>query len=261
MLAICSAASTRNAVTTAGSRDQPLDPGAAHCRHDEVFIPAGAYRPFFKRGARTSAVPVAPICLSATPVTNQEYLSFVRERPQWRKSRVKALFAERSYLADWPDDLAPPSAQLSQPVTSVSWFAAGAYCEAHGGRLPTVAEWERVAGGDAPANATGTAGQSAATDSGTAPFSFAMGRKAADLADTPLVLAGIWEWTADFNSALVSGRIGTDEPADASLFCGDGFRAVDATNYSAFLRYSFRSSLRGDFALKNLGFRCAQEVP
>jgi len=219
------------------------------CRPHEVFVPAGVYTPFFKSGGETRSVPVEPICLSATTVTHEEFLEFVREHPAWQKSRIKKLFAEDSYLADWPGDLTPSPETLSQPVTFVSWFAAGAYCESLGSRLPTVAEWERFAGGNEPANRPTNA-----------PFAFAMGRSAPELANTALQFPGVWEWTANFNSALVSGRIGTNEGADTSQFCGDGVRAVDPSNYGAFLRYSFRSSLRGNFALRNLGFRCVREA-
>lgn len=221
------------------------------CRAGEVFVPAGVYQPFFKSGTENRLLPVEPLCLGATPVTHEEFLEFVRDHAAWRKSHAKAIFAEDGYLQDWQDDLAPPPEMLSQPVTYVSWFAAGAYCEAQGARLPTVAEWERAGG------ATGSATSAAAAT----PFAFAMGRSAPELARTPLEFPGIWEWTANFNSALVSGRIGTSAGADSSQFCGDGIRAVDPSNYGAFLRYSFRSSLRGNFTLKNLGFRCVREAP
>jgi len=245
-------------VAEAGPANQIVRACTSACRTQEIFVPAGVYKPFFKSGTGTRQVPVEPLCLSATAVTHEEFLGFVRDHPDWRKSRIKELFAEASYLADWQDDLTPQPDTLSQPVTFVSWFAAGAYCEARGARLPTVAEWERIAGGSAPPNKPGTT--SGAGGSGTAPFAFAMGRSAPELANTALQFPGVWEWTANFNSALVSGRIGTNEGADASQFCGDGIRAVDPSNYGAFLRYSFRSSLRANFALKNLGFRCVREV-
>lgn len=236
----------------AGPANQNARARTTACGAHEVFVPAGVYTPFFKTGSGTRSVPVAPICLSATPVMHEDFLAFVRDHPDWRKSRIKELFAEKSYLADWQDDLTPRPEMLSNPVTFVSWFAAGAYCEARGGRLPTVAEWERFAGGSASADGP---------SEGASPFAFAMGRRAPDLADTALELSGVWEWTSNFNSALVSGRIGTNEGSDSSQFCGDGIRAVDPSNYGAFLRYSFRSSLRGSFALKNLGFRCVREMP
>jgi formylglycine-generating enzyme len=219
------------------------------CRTHEVFVPAGFYRPFFKSAGETRVVPVEPLCLSASTVTHAEFREFLRDHPQWQRSRIKKLYAEDSYLVDWQDDLTPPPDLLSQPVTYVSWFAAGAFCESRGGRLPMVSEWERFAGGIQPENKPTPA-----------PFAFAMGKSAPELAGTALQFQGVWEWTANFNSALVSGRIGTNEGADSSQFCGDGIRAVDPSNYGAFLRYSFRSSLRGNFALKNLGFRCVREA-
>jgi sulfatase modifying factor 1 len=237
----------------AGTSNRDLRAYASACRAQEVFVPAGVYQPFFKTGAQTRPVQVGPICLSASPVTHEEFLGFVRDHPDWRRSRIKELFAEKSYLRDWHDDLTPRPEMLSSPVTFVSWFAAGAYCEAHGGRLPTVAEWERFAGDGTPAIRP--------SDTGTSPFAFAMGRKTSELAHTALEFPGVWEWTSNFNSSLVSGRIGTNEGADSSQFCGDGIRAVDPSDYGAFLRYSFRSSLRGNFALKNLGFRCVREIP
>jgi formylglycine-generating enzyme len=215
----------------------------------EVFVPAGRHKPFF-RSAGNREVPVAPMCLDVAPVSNAQYLEFVRAHPEWRKSRIERLFAEPNYLAHWQDDLSLPAESLSEPVVFVSWFAASAFCEANGSRLPRVHEWERVAGARAPGPPSASA----------QPFAFAMGHRAADLVRSPLVLARIWEWTEDFNSSVVSGGLGTAQDGNTNLFCGDGYRATDATDYAAFLRYSFRSSLRGDFALKNLGFRCTRDA-
>jgi formylglycine-generating enzyme required for sulfatase activity len=206
------------------------------------------------------------MCLDAGPVTHAQFQEFVRTHPEWRRSRVDRIFAEPNYLAHWHDDLAAPADSLAAPVVQVSWFAAGAYCESQGGRLPTVREWERFAGARAPgpaapgAGASAVAGADAQSPAAEAtPFAFAMGQRAPDLTGSPLVLARIWEWTEDFNSALVSGRASGQE-GDSTQFCGDGYRAADATDYAAFLRYSFRSSLRADFALRNLGFRCTRDA-
>ena len=226
-------------------------PRACSSMRDEVFVPAGRYQPFFKRSNRRP-VRVAPMCLGTAPVSNAQYLDFVREHPEWRKSKVDKLFAEDRYLASWSGDLEPPADALNAPVTFVSWFAADAFCASSGSRLPKVAEWERFAG--APP------GQRPGRGAGNTSFEFAMGQPAADLAHTPIRMSGIWEWTEDFNSAVVAGRIGNAQGGGAGLFCGDGFRAADPTNYSAFLRYSFRSSLRADFALRNLGFRCKRDA-
>jgi len=226
----------------------------------EMFVPAGRHKPFFK-SAGNREVPVAPMCLDVAPVSNAQYLEFVRTHPEWRRSRIDRIYAEPNYLAQWKDDLTPPAESLSEPVVFVSWFAASEFCEAHGSRLPRVREWERFAG--ARTSAPNSAAQAdGATGAPGPPFAFAMGHRAADLARSPLVLARIWEWTEDFNSSVLAGGLGrAQDGGDSTLFCGDGYRATDATDYAAFLRYSFRSSLRGDFTLRNLGFRCTRDAP
>ena len=36
--------------------------------------------------------------------------------------------------------------------------------------------------------------------------------------------------------------------------------ARDVENYPAFMRYGFRSSLKADYCVHNLGFRCAKDL-
>jgi formylglycine-generating enzyme required for sulfatase activity len=201
-----------------------------------LSIPAGDYLPFYKGKNGLQSRPVPAFGVAAQPVTRQDFLRFVRRDPRWRRSRVQRLFAEATYLADWSDDLNPGAASLTGAVTGTSWFAAKAYCASVGMRLPTTVEWER---------ALGVVGHSFTALTGA--------RVDANLA------ASLWEWTADFNSLPVADGDSTDSLA--TLFCGAGARATDATDYGAFLRYSFRSSLKADFALKNLGFRCAEGAP
>jgi sulfatase modifying factor 1 len=228
-----------------------IGPNCGIEKRELVMIPAGRYSPFFKQKGAQS-IPVAAFWLDAAPVTRKEYLDFVRRNPVWRKSQVKALFAEGTYLADWVNDLSP-GGNFEDPVTFVSWFAARAFCADRDQRLPTVAEWERTAGA---VNSTTDAFDTAVAQS-QAPFRFAMGRLAADVRSPSIALGNTWEWTADFNSAMALGD-STDANGRSSLFCGAGFRSNNATDYAAFLRYSFRSSLRANYTLKTLGFRCAR---
>jgi formylglycine-generating enzyme len=218
-----------------------------------LHVPVGRYYPFFKPAdssvASNRAVVVDEFWLDAAPATRADYLDFVRAHPEWRRSHVRALFAENNYLADWHDDLDPGTAARDQPVTFVSWFAARAYCSAHDQRLLTVAEWERVAG-SGPRQDSSSAVRTA---NAASPFGFAMGRMAADIANPSLRVGKVWEWNADFNSAPFA--------TSGSLFCGDGYRSTNPLDYAAFLRYSFRSSLRANYALKNLGFRCGRTRP
>lgn len=215
---------------------------------DLLPIPSAPFRPFFKGSLAPTRVNA--FRLARSPVTRGDFLSFLKCHPEWRRSRATASLSEAAYLSDFSDDLTPGPLPLDAPVTFVSWFAARAFCASHGLRLPTTIEWERALGSNGEPG--GSSGGSA-----TAPtFEFAMGRAAADLHDSELQAAGVWEWTSDFNSTPVAGG------AAASQFCGDGVRSNAPSDYAAFLRYSFRSSLKAGYALKNLGFRCARnEAP
>lgn len=216
-----------------------------------IVVPTGDYRVFFKRPSGVESIPVDAFYVDDAPVTKRQYLEFVRDNPQWRRSAVRTLVAEPAYLRDWDDELNPGD-DLDAPVTYVSWFGARAYCAKQGRHLPTVAQWERFAGepltGDASVDAQPVH---------AVPFQFAMGRTAADLRGTALKFAAIWEWTEDFNSAPALVAEGAS-PGDKPRFCGDGLRSNNSVDYAAFLRFSFRSSLRGNYTLKNLGFRCAR---
>jgi sulfatase modifying factor 1 len=106
----------------------PLAPAAAGGRRGEarmVSVPAGSYRPLYGR-RDDPPTRVAGFRIDRDPVTRGDYLEFVRDRPEWRRSAVRALFANRAgYLADWRGDLfAGDAPALRQPVTGVSWFAA-----------------------------------------------------------------------------------------------------------------------------------------
>ena len=94
------------------------------------------------RAADKTPVSVAPFSMRVEPVTEGEFRRFVLAHPQWRRDRVARTFAAAGYLRSWrgPETIADPSGEQA-PVVEVSWFAAQAYCESEGARLPT---WSRV---------------------------------------------------------------------------------------------------------------------
>ena len=48
---------------------------------------------------------------------------------------------------------------------------------------------------------------------------------------------------------------------DRNLFCAGGsVGATDVSNYAAYMRYAFRASLKANYAVANLGFRCATAI-
>jgi len=230
-------------------------------------IPDGVYRPFFLAQNDLKEVPVKAFCIDILPVTNGDFLEFVRANPQWRRSQVKRIFADDSYLKNWTDDLDPgTNAPAQAPVTFVSWFAAKACAQWKGKRLPTVAEWEYVAS----ASPTRKDGENDAgfkrrvlewysTPAPTRLSPVATGR--ANFWGVHDLHGLVWEWVADFNTAMVTGDARGDTGLNRQLFCGAGAQgARDFENYPAFMRYGFRSSLKADYCVHNLGFRCAKDL-
>jgi formylglycine-generating enzyme required for sulfatase activity len=228
-----------------------------------VQLPAGTYVPFFARASRKSLgsadqhkpVSLAAFRLDKDPVSNANFLAFVRAHPEWRRSAIKRIFADPDYLAQWKSDLALGNAEdAKRPVTNVSWFAAEAYCEAQGGSLPMTDQWE-YALADKNADARGLKDRILVwygTPS-TAPLASVEQGHANGYGVRGLV-GLVWEWTLDFNSMMS----GADLRAGEEQFCGGGaLGAADPSDYASFMRYSMRASLKASYTTKNLGFRCA----
>ena len=241
----------------------PAPPAAAAqpAPADMVRLPAGSYVPFLVRKANEPAeTPVAAFWLDRTPVTNARFRDFLRHHPEWRRSRVPAIFAEGHYLDGWSGDLAWGRDQSGdQPVAGVSWFAAQAYCTAQGKSLPTTDQWEYAL---ADAGRHQTELRNRILDWYAQPNGARLPpvRQAAANGYGVAGLTGlVWEWTLDF--ASLSGPELRDAGKNSGLFCsGAALAARDATDYAAFMRYSFRASLKAAFTTANLGFRCAKEA-
>lgn len=234
-------------------------------------LPAGEYRPLFRRTSEPSAMVVAPFLLDRNPITRGQYLEFVTACPSWRRSRVSRLFADATYLAEWKADLDPGTDAdpdvLRRPVVQVSWFAARAYAAWRGRRLPTTSEWERAA-------AEGFTEVDGRRDRA---FQTAVAHWYASRAPEVLPAVGlgrpslhgihdlhglIWEWTEDFNASMVTGDAREDTGLERQLFCGAGsVGASERSDFPAFMRAGFRSSLKAAYTVSNLGFRCAADAP
>jgi formylglycine-generating enzyme len=109
-----------------------------------VLIKGGKYIPLY--GRDSLLVSISDFQMDVYPVTNQEFLEFVKKYPKWQRSSIKKLFADGNYLINWKSDSALGDSQsLKAPITNISWFVANDYCECQGKRLPTVDEWEYAA--------------------------------------------------------------------------------------------------------------------
>ncbi len=227
-----------------------------------VQIPGGYYKPLYLDKKEGKKEKVGTFELDIYPVTDREFSEFVSVKPFWSPEGISRLAAESNYLQHWKQNLSVRSS--SSPAVNVSWFAAKAYCRWKKKRLPTVSEWEFAAMADETR-------RDASRDRIFLKrimqwYSKPNSSKLNDVGTGYRNLYGIydmhgqiWEWTDDFSSAIVTGDSRNDSDLDKGMFCGSGaLGANDFGNYAAFLRYGLRSSLKANYTLPNLGFRCAR---
>ncbi len=241
---------------------------AGQPRSDKVArVEGGEFSPLYGVQSGQKLV-VDSFAMDRFAATNQEFFEFVEEHKRWSPEQVPSLLADELYLSHWSDKSKQPRAsQLDKPVTFVSWFAAQAYCESKGGRLPTVLEWEyAAAASETKRNATrDPAFVQKLLEWYSAPAKAAsaiprVGQSPANFWGIHDLHGVIWEWTFDFNSVFVSGDNRQDSESVKDLVCGAG--AVSASNredYAAFMRYAMRNSLRASYTTSSLGFRCVYE--
>jgi formylglycine-generating enzyme required for sulfatase activity len=71
----------------------------------------------------------------------------------------------------------------------------------------------------------------------------------------------VWEWVYDYGASLVAADSREKEGADSNRFCGTaGANAQRPSDYAAFMRIAFRSSLEAAYTTTRLGFRCAADL-
>lgn len=229
-----------------------------------VVVKGGVFIPLY--GVDSTAVKVNDFHIDRYPVTNQDFLEFVKKYPKWKRSKVKRLFADKNYLSLWKNDLVlGKKVKPNSPVTNISWFAAKKYCECLGKRLPTVDEWEYAAMADqktADARKKESYNQYILEWYETPKtYNNPVGSTFENYWGIYDMHGLVWEWTMDFNSVLISGESRKDVDKDSNLFCGSAaVGASDLMNYAAFMRYAIRGSMKANYAIKNLGFRCVKDI-
>jgi len=229
-----------------------------------VDIPAGTLASVLARDAQQQPQAIAAFAMRATPVTVGELQRFVVAQPQWQRGRVATVFADADYLSGWRDPVTPGDGwRADQPATGLSWFAAQAFCESEGGRLPSWPEWEYVAAADE------TRVDARADPAWRARILAWYSRPATQA--LPAVggppnaygvrdLHGlVWEWVDDFNALLVNPDSRSADDPDKLQFCGAG--AIDLQqreNYAVLMRVALLSSLDASNSTRSLGFRCVR---
>jgi formylglycine-generating enzyme required for sulfatase activity len=243
-------------------------PSQRHASPGMTLVGPGVYRPLYPASPAEREVPVKMFLLDTKPVTNGEFLAFVRTHQEWRRDAVKRVLADPDYLVHWegPDSLGP-TVRAASPVTYVSWFAAKAFCAARSARLPTEREWELAA----------LATEAAPDGSRDPAWTARILRFYSEPASSPALgdvgkgkpnywgvydMHGlIWEWIYDFGASLVTSDSREKGAADQSRFCGaSGADSQNPADYASFMRIAFRSSLEAPYTTARLGFRCARDM-
>lgn len=193
-------------------------------------------------------------------VTKAEFLDFLIKNPKWNKNIVSSVFADVTYIKnfDYKRD--------NRPITEVSWFVAKSFCESHNMRLPTLVEWEYLAAAsEIKSNANKDEkflrrildwyGETKSEKLKNVKSIYKNKYQIWDLHGL------VWEWVEDFNSSFVTGESREDSSFNKNMFCGAGsMSGANKEDYAAFMRFAFRSSLKGNSTVWNLGFRCVRSL-
>lgn len=226
---------------------------------EQVMIPSGSFHSVMPE-VKGEPISVDTFYLDKTAVTNAQFEDFIAENNQWAKSAVPSIFANSGYLKHWSDNPKTTSMNSNKPVTNVSWFAANAYCEWAGGRLPTLNEWEysaQLMDFDSHAEANEFAGRlmswysSFDTKNIAAVGSTGIENRHGVIDQFGLIM----EWVQDFKPVVAD---------NLSLDCGTVGRMQqlgNAYSYAASIRYITRMSYKPQTAVATMGFRCAYNGP
>ena len=261
----------------------PLDPSKPIVPKGMVSIPAGEFQ-MGSNGpeALNSEQPVHTVYLNALfidqhEVTNLEYQTFILANPEWQREQIHSKFHDGDYLKLWrgvrENDY--PKGKADHPVVYVSWYAAMAYADWVGKRLPTEAEWEYAARG-------GLTGK-------RFPWGDVLEFDKADKANIGLVgdttavgkyppngyglydmTGNVWEWCLDeYNKDFyftsphenpLSGANSVDWIINnfTSIKPNRVLRGGSWNSDPIYLRVAFRRWNKPSFTSENFGFRCAK---
>lgn len=228
---------------------------------DEFGVPLQLLLP--ERPQRS--VDVEPFYLDVDDVTNAEFLQFVQAKSEWSGGGADTALHNGRYLEHWGPE-GPSEDDLDRPVTFVTWYAAVAYCQWRGRRLPTETEWEFAAGGGAP---------DPMFPWGSDPPSDELVSWSADGIDEPVPVASyppngfglydmagnVWKFLADEWRDSHEGELlrpgGLDPDTAAAVTSRRVVRGGSWGAAAVNLRVRYRDSHRPHDAREMVGFRCA----
>jgi len=230
---------------------------------DYVPVDGGLFRSALPVNGRE--VTVAPFLMRTRPVTNAEFLAFVGVHPEWQRGKVAALMVSAGYLGDWATAESFGSLPADAPVTGVSWYAARAYCEGEGARLPDWYEWEFAAAADV------TRADARADPAWRAQILQWYEHPAASILPNVGGRKNVWgisdlhgsiyEWVEDFNGLFVTTDSRSQGEQRTLQTCGAAALSLDdRENYAILMRIAMLSALSARDTVGSVGFRCAKDM-
>lgn len=230
---------------------------------------------------------VGPYTIDKYPVTNGQYIEFVRDggyksykywlSDGWEKVKENGWEAPMYWETDGDNDEAEwyicdfagfRKINPREPVAHISYYEADAYCKWAGKRLPTEAEWEMAAcwngntksaypwGDDAPTPERCNLLESGhwhcvevgAYPDGASPYGCQQ------------MIGDVWEWTASEFTGYPGFRSEFDEYNDKWFANQKVLRGGSFGTPTASIRASYRNFFRLDERWMIAGFRCAQNA-
>ena len=252
---------------------------------DMAFIPAGN----FQMGSDDPAAnedehPVHTVSLDAFfidkyLVTNTQFKEFVDANPQWHKRRwfkdhIPSAYHDGGYLKHWEDETYP-NGKGEHPVVNVSWYAAMAYAQWKGKRLPTEAEWEKAARGGLKGKKYPWGDSISADDANyfyyvgdTTP----VGHYPANRYGLHDMSGNVWEWCLDSYHAYFYVNSSPQNPfsaIDSVAWITRNFESVKSTRVLRGgswgidvqgVRCAYRFKGNPTYTLPTFGFRCVKDI-
>jgi len=223
----------------------------------------------FNMGSRanSNSFPVRKVMISSYfidkyEVTNGEFKEFVDANPQWHPSRIDPNKHDGRYLKHWTRG-APKTDDLNRPVCYVSWYAARAYAEWRGKRLPTEAEWEKAAKGKTKDKEFWWGNYS---DAKKAVYEFYAEKKPAPVGTFPAnnydvheILGNITEWVEDtYDPEFYRKAKGEQDPVNTASGREKVLRGGSYKSRGRDLALHLRDHNDPRFCHMTVGFRCAK---